>query len=172
MRDRDALFRGDPSILNKDPEQLKTMLREAVGERPEPPGSRQRLVRVARMFARRRVPFRHQGRALSGMDCIGLVICAATAIGLKLPDRSGYARDLQGRELEHAMDEHLIRLLRPEPGAVILLRFNDAKRHVALLGTHDMIHAWDRVGYVCRHDYADWFRDRTAAVYRIPGTWT
>lgn len=127
------------------------------------------LIAAARAYDR--VPFRHQGRTCSGIDCIGLIVCAARDAGLDLPDRHDYARDPYGDELERALDETLIRLVHPEPAAVGLVRFADSRRHVALLTPERMIHAWDLVGYVCEHAWHPWFQVRTVKFYRIPGLW-
>ena len=128
------------------------------------------MVLVAKEMARRKVPFAHQGRGLSGVDCIGLIVYAAYAAGIRnLPDRRDYPRDPIGRELEEALDDYCVRILKPELGAIALIRFMDRSRHVALLTPSQMIHAWDQVGVVCCHSYGDWFRSRTRKLYRLPG---
>jgi len=129
-----------------------------------------RMVRVAREMARCKIPFQHQGRSLAGVDCIGLIVCAAYAAGIRdLPDRRDYPRDPIGRELEQALDDYCIRILHPECGAIALIRFIDRSRHVALLTPRQMIHAWDKVGWVCCHHYGPWFQTRTTKLYRLPG---
>jgi len=139
---------------------------------PEPgaPIKIRRMIHVAREMARLKIPFQHQGRSLAGVDCIGLIVCAAYAAGIRdLPDRRDYPRDPIGRELERALDDYAIRILHPELGAIALIRFIDRARHVALLTPHDMIHAWDQVGYCCCHHYGRWFETRTTKLYRLPG---
>jgi cell wall-associated NlpC family hydrolase len=131
------------------------------------------LIAAARDYVEARVPFRHQGRSrTAGLDCIGLIVCAARDIGIALPDRHDYARDPRGDELEREMDATLIRIAEPEPAAVALIRFRDTKRHVALLTPKRVIHVWDLVGRACEHDYHRWFISRTARLYRIPGVIT
>jgi len=138
---------------------------------PRTPNKVRRMLQAAMEMARCKIPFAHQGRSLAGVDCIGLIVCAAYAAGIRdLPDRRDYPRDPIGRELEQALDAYCIRILRPEPGAIALIRFQDRARHTALLTPAQMVHAWDQVGYVCCHSYGMWFRDRTRKLYRLPGT--
>lgn len=136
---------------------------------PDNPATAEALIKAARRYAEARVPFRHQGRTPRGMDCIGLIVCAAHDIGLEVPDRRDYARDPHGDELERELDEALIRIRYPEPACVALIRFQDARRHVALLTPEHMIHVWDLAGRACEHAYNTWFATRTARLYRIPG---
>ncbi|MDF2367502.1 hypothetical protein [Sneathiella sp.] len=44
-------------------------------------------------------PWRHQGRSRSGVDCVGLVVLVARALGLEPEDVAGYARRRDGRAL-------------------------------------------------------------------------
>lgn len=129
--------------------------------------TREALITAARSYDR--VPFRHQGRTHKGLDCIGLIVCAARDIGIDLPDRHDYARDPKDDELERILDETLVPLIHPEPGAIALIRFQDSNRHIALLTPERMIHVWDQVGRVCEHAWHPWFQARTARLYRIPG---
>lgn len=43
------------------------------------------------------VPWRHQGRTRSGIDCVGLVVCVARALRLSDYDSTGYSRRAQGQ---------------------------------------------------------------------------
>jgi cell wall-associated NlpC family hydrolase len=48
------------------------------------------------------VPWRHQGRTRSGIDCVGLVVCVARALDLSDYDSTGYSRRAQGQAfVEH-----------------------------------------------------------------------
>jgi len=134
---------------------------------PDKVASAGELITAARAYDK--VPFRHQGRSRQGLDCIGLIVCAARDIGIDLPDRHDYARDPADDSLAHGMDEAMIPLVRPEPGAVALIRFANSVRHVALITPERMIHVWDLVGRVVEHGWHPWFQVRTARLYRIPG---
>jgi len=48
------------------------------------------------------VPWRHQGRTRSGIDCVGLVVRVAHALGVSDYDSTGYSRRAQGQAfVEH-----------------------------------------------------------------------
>ncbi len=49
------------------------------------------------------VPWRHQGRTLRGLDCIGLLVEVAKTLGVHYVDRTDYSRD----PTHHALLDHL-----------------------------------------------------------------
>jgi cell wall-associated NlpC family hydrolase len=63
------------------------------------------------------VPWRHQGRTRSGIDCVGLVVRVALALGVSDYDSTGYSRRAQGQAfVEHFrsnMDGVAIPVARP-----------------------------------------------------------
>lgn len=94
------------------------------------------------------VKWRHQGRTREGVDCVGLVVMVARALGLSDVDRTDYARQAADETLREIMREHLLEIpaASAAPGDVVLMRFG-AQRHVAILGDYvfgglSLIHAW------------------------------
>lgn len=116
-------------------------------------------------------PFVHQGRLPGiGLDCAGLAIATATALGLPVADRTDYGRNPSGGLLEAALDAQpcLRRILSaPQPGDILLMRFAGDPQHLAILAGATMIHAWSTVGKVCEHDFDAAWQRRVVRVYRF-----
>lgn len=125
-------------------------------------------------------PYAHQGRLPGvGLDCIGPLICASKALGLKDPgfDISDYSRQPDG-SLQPYLDAHLTRKPRSElvPGDVILNAFRiGAPQHIAVIvgerwGEWEMLHANSIVGRVMRERVPydrRWYR--FVQGYAVPG---
>jgi cell wall-associated NlpC family hydrolase len=84
------------------------------------PTNRDEVVAEARRWLG--VPWRHQGRTRAGVDCAGLVVMVARALGLADYDTFGYSRRAHGQAfVEHfraAMDG--IRVAEAELGDVLV----------------------------------------------------
>ena len=52
-------------------------------------------------------PWRHQGRSRAGVDCVGLIVLVARALGLEPEDVTGYARRQDGRTLLRHLHKQL-----------------------------------------------------------------
>ena len=116
------------------------------------------------------VPFLHQGRRRTGVDCIGLVIVTLQAVGRLPPDfeRTDYGRIPNRDELQQKIAAYCTRLEHPEPGCMLTLRWNRLAGHTALYTGETIIHAYQRIGYVVEHGYrGPWIR-RTDAAWRLP----
>src|SRR3546814_8670105 len=123
------------------------------------------------------VPFRHQGRAWHGVDCIGLASEVVRSLGCLPPDYeySVYTRTPQ----RDAMQTELLRLGAVpgsvEPGALVVCQWFSDPQHVAIVadGPHGLtlIHALADVGKVVEHRFdAAWQRlARRGGIYALPG---
>ncbi|HSX49945.1 MAG TPA: NlpC/P60 family protein [Cellvibrio sp.] len=118
-------------------------------------------------------PFRHQGRVPGlGLDCAGLGIVAAKAVGIEIKDFSGYPRLPFDGMLKKMFDEQ-INLKRVEkndasPGDVLLMRIEQAPQHVAILSYGGyMIHAYQGVGKVVEQRIDKLWSNKIVAVYRF-----
>ena len=118
-------------------------------------------------------PFRHQGRMPGiGLDCVGLLVCAARHQGLSTYDYPYYTALPE----DGLLDAHLMRAgLVPIdsggalPGDVAVFAFARRRQHAALLSDRGVIHADRRLGKVVEHGLAPHWCACLRAVYRFPG---
>lgn len=115
------------------------------------------------------VRFLHQGRSAAGLDCVGLVLVVAKALGaLSLDyDVKGY-----GLEPHPQLAEKLRAALLPSSvreGAVLLLKFAGQPRHLALCTGGTLIHAYKPRGAVIEHGFDMKWRKRVCGAYTLPG---
>lgn len=116
------------------------------------------------------VPFRHQGRDVAGIDCVGLPIVVGRALGIFPPefDTATYGRlptgDLIGRvretcrELPHAM-----------PGSLVVIAWVKNAAHVAICTGETLIHSYESVGGVVEHGYRGRWIRLTHSAWALPG---
>lgn len=112
----------------------------------------------------------HQGRARHGLDCVGLLIKAFAAYGIR--DVTDYSRDPSGGLLERHVREQFGSPVatgtrgRPadrallHPGDVVLMAFPHVVRHVGIVGDHpssglSLIHTSSDAKRVVEHALAD-----------------
>lgn len=137
------------------------------------------LVAAARSFIG--VPFRHQGRTINGMDCIGHLVLSFAAINKPLRNRVDYGRLPANAKLEAALSLHFGPPVAgpPQPADVVVLAWEDDPRyvglpcHVGIVAPHpeprigiSLIHCYAISGRVIEHGFsADWL-SRVVGVYR------
>ena len=115
-------------------------------------------------------PFRHQGRQVGvGLDCAGVAIHVARAIGVAHLDVSGYGRTPAHGQLEQALEDQpcLERVPSPydrQPGDLLLMRFARDPQHLAICAGETMIHGWESVGRCVEHPLDATWRRRIVAV--------
>lgn len=87
-------------------------------------------------------PWHHQARLQGvGVDCVGLVIGVARALGLVASDFdvAAYPRTPAGASLMHLVDLHLVRapIDAPlQPGQVVVVAFDTDPQHLGIIGTY------------------------------------
>lgn len=116
-------------------------------------------------------PFHHQARRKGvGVDCAGLVIGVAHALGVSEYDITGYGREPYKGLLTREVDQQLARIESPEPGAILLMRFAVEEQHLAILSNTDtLIHAYENAGRCVEHHFSDVWRARVVQSYVLPG---
>ena len=126
-------------------------------------------------------PFRHQGRIPGkALDCAGLVVTVAAAIGADYIDQQGYSRHPSDGLLEAALDNQpcLVRvaLADMQAGDVLLMHIAGDPQHLAIYAgfnqqaqSETIIHAEIRARKVCEHRLSDEWRGRIVRVYRFRG---
>lgn len=138
--------------------------------------SSEQIVAEARRW--RDTPFRHQGRVHGvGVDCAGLIVGVARALGVEVADRTDYARTPHADMLRQVVEVNCgapVAGPRPtddqlRPGDVLLMRFEAEPQHLALYCGQTIIHAYQRVGRVVEHRFAAVWRACVVAAYRFPG---
>jgi cell wall-associated NlpC family hydrolase len=116
------------------------------------------------------VPFRHQGRSRSGIDCVGLPIVVCQSLGLLPPsfDVANYGRTPSG-ELVTRLQQHCTRINAPVPGSLLVIAWTKQAAHVAICTGETMIHAYESVGRVTEHGYRGRWVRMTHSVWALPG---
>ena len=133
---------------------------------------RNEFVDIARQWIG--VPYRHQGRTRQGVDCIGLAIACAQALGLPVYDVDGYSRAPSGGMMRRLLKAHTdpMALSDIEPGDLLHMAFNEQPQHLAIVSNLQplrIIHADGLVGRVVEHGLDGQWRGRIRDAYRIRG---
>lgn len=122
---------------------------------------RNKIVEEARKYLG--VPWRHQGRAATGIDCCGLVIRVANDMGLSDYDTDAYARRTTGLKfMRHFLDAGMVRkdLSEVKIGDVVLTQDHSFPCHCGFVGERygrlTFIHAYARRKKVVEDYLADW----------------
>lgn len=119
-------------------------------------------------------PFVHQGRIPGvALDCAGLMVAVAQAIGAEYRDQAGYGRNPVNGLLEAALDDQpCLEAVSPasrQPGDILLMRFDSEPQHLAIFTGETIVHAYQHVGKVCEHRLARVWAARIVRVYRFRG---
>jgi hypothetical protein len=149
-----------------------------MGARPEVTGGQ--LLRAAIVAEARTwlgVPFRHQGRSRAGVDCAGLVIMVARALGLSSFDTRDYARRPDGHSLLATCrrEMHETDPAAAAAGDVFCLRIVEDPEHLAIAGDYfagglSLVHAYAaRPHQVIEQRLDPAWRARIIAAFRLPG---
>lgn len=99
-------------------------------------------------------PYRHQGR-LKGVsvDCAGLLVCVARALGLPALDMTGYARRPDGtlRDFVHGQTDPVAPGAQ-QAGDIVIFHWNNDPVHLGILTSpSSIIHAFAINRNVCEH---------------------
>lgn len=129
--------------------------------------SRDRFLAEARSWIG--VSWVHQGRTRHGVDCIGLLLVTAWALGLTDYDVRGYGRVPDGDFMRRECDRLMTRTDDPQAGDVLVMRFAREPQHVLIRTERGVLHAWAVPGRVVEVSMPDAWRRRIVAAYRVPG---
>jgi cell wall-associated NlpC family hydrolase len=119
--------------------------------------------------------FHHQGRVPNvGLDCAGVVVCAAAACGITLGDIQGYGRQPDGNALFKHCEANGRKVSRAEAqaGDVILMSFERDPQHLAVISEIEgdrirVIHAWLQARGTVENDIDQVWMDRIVAIFRL-----
>lgn len=128
---------------------------------------------VAAARAQIGTPFVHQGRIPGkALDCAGLLVTVAAAIGAEYVDVAGYSRIPTG-VLAGVMESQpcLVRIKVAEAtaGDVLVMRFAKEPQHLAVLAGGTIIHSHAAVRMCCEHAFDDTWRRRVVTAWRFIG---
>jgi cell wall-associated NlpC family hydrolase len=115
-------------------------------------------------------PFHAQGRLPGvGLDCIGVMVCAALACGIPIKDRTDYPLRANG-ELKKELEARLTRVYgAPQEGDILMMRWTGEPHHVAIyISENRIVHAYVGVGKCVVQTYNDYWREKVRGVYRFP----
>lgn len=115
-------------------------------------------------------PFAHQGRVKGvGVDCVGLVLGVAWALGLPYRDRIGYGRQVNPRELRSELNQQLIKIPRDQvrAGDIILVAFDREPSHLAIVTDTGVVHAAAIHRKVVEHRLDETLKARIRGAYRF-----
>lgn len=126
-------------------------------------------------------PWHHQARLRGvGVDCGGLVVGVAHALGLRLDDYPpGYGRQPDGHSLRAWIEARFTRISVMEEGCMPLMEWYAGRpQHVGILARvgddWGIVHAWAQMRQVVEHPLGAWeeriCRDEAGPLlYRLPG---
>lgn len=113
-------------------------------------------------------PFRHQGRIKGvGVDCAGLVVGVAQALGIEISDLSGYARTPSADGLRRHVEAQSVRVAEAQPGDVYLMRFEREPQHLGIASDIGIIHAFSAPGKCVEHGIDALWKSRIVGIYRF-----
>jgi NlpC/P60 family putative phage cell wall peptidase len=112
-------------------------------------------------------PFHHGARLKGvGVDCVGVVVGVARALGIAVEDRAAYPLRPDG-SLRPELDRQMLRVAEASTGDVLLMRFEGEPHHVAFFAGETLIHAYARVRRCLEQPFDDYWRAKVRGVYRF-----
>lgn len=137
--------------------------------------TRQDIVIEARRWVG--VPWRHQGRSQSGIDCAGLVVMVAHDLGLSEFDTTNYGRLPEGDRLLQICQDNLVQQPKTPlmPGQVVAMRFDGNTQHLGIIGTYpvegevSLIHSYANARKCTEHRLDTVWTNRIVEVFDFPG---
>ena len=118
---------------------------------------RQAIVAEARTWIR--TPFMHMGRVKHvGVDCVGLVLCTAAAVGIVAEDVKKYPRfPINGIFGEHVDKQTLpVDIIDLLPGDLMKFQWTYEPQHLAIITQVNpicIVHAYSQVGMCVETDF-------------------
>ena len=122
------------------------------------------------------VPYRHQGRNQSGLDCAGLIIVIAHMLGLSDKDTTAYSRRPNAEEFTAFMIEAGCTQLRNdglEHGDIVRLNTSGWPVHLGVYEIDDRGQEWYTHAYlphkkVTRDPFTDSVKRIVSSIWRFP----
>lgn len=119
-------------------------------------------------------PWRHRGRSITGVDCIGLICCIGDAFDIPYEDIDGYSRNPDGRFVNHVKQFMIYR--EPQvvaPGSAVVLRDQHQPCHIGIITEkHDrlyLLHASLAKRAVVEEEWDRFWASKLRCVLDFPG---
>ena len=135
--------------------------------------TRDELINSARSYLG--TPFHHQGRLPHvGLDCAGLVVCAASENGYAVDDVRGYANiPSQGLFTQSVMGHcDKINIDELQAGDLCMFAFTSEPQHIAIVSSVEplkIIHAYLQVNKVVENNLDGFWLKKLRGCYRLKG---
>lgn len=130
--------------------------------------ARTNIIREARLFIG--TPFKHQGRTIEGMDCVGLIIAVGHNLGLVNVDFTAYERSPQPGEFLDAISKYLVRTSEQKPGNILVLSLPLYPSHLAFYTKENtIVHASSSRGRVIENRLSKDWMGRIKSMWTFPG---
>lgn len=131
--------------------------------------TRQLFAQAARSYLG--TPFRHMGRTPRiGLDCVGVVVCAAREAGAPLDDFLGYGFPAAPGTLAAAARDRLDAIEVETAGAGDIAMFRSAGEspaHLCVMDGRLLIHACAHTGRVVEHPWSRAWERRLVGFWRL-----
>lgn len=112
----------------------------------------------------------HQGRIPGlGLDCAGVVVCAAREAGVDVVDVSSYSRSPSGFQLISALSRNCAPVYtEPERGDILAFAWDGEPQHLGIyVGNGMLIHAHLAARKVVKHALDSTWTNRITGAYRV-----
>ena len=117
-------------------------------------------------------PFHHQARVVGvGMDCIGLLVYAASRVGIRLQDCTQYKRKPDGKDLIDRLTKQLDPVNDAENGDILVfwIKRPHLPQHVAIKTDKGIIHTDASIGRVVEVPLESRWEKRLHSTFRFKG---
>lgn len=118
-------------------------------------------------------PFHHKGRAPGlGLDCVGLPLCAAWAMGIQMEDNLDYGHEPSSKFLRHMIADVNGLISRPldddQAGDILLMRYSKHPTHIAIRTFDGIVHAYAPMRRVVKMPLSDSINHLIVGRFRYP----
>ena len=115
-------------------------------------------------------PFHHAGRVKGvGTDCVGIVIGAANALGVSIPEYANYSRQVSSDALIAETAKYMHRVCTLGHGTILILRVRHRAQHMAVYDAtrNTIIHAFEQVGLVVENTFKRPFSNNVHSMWEV-----
>lgn len=138
--------------------------------------SRQYIVDFARSF--KGTPYKHQGRSVNGIDCVGILVLLGNELDVYHESERRYSRNPKSFGIKQEMEKILVKIDKKDIkyGDILLFRMITDPQHVGVVTEYSeqsfgIVHCYQSVGKVVEHRLNDKWIDRIVQAYKVSGVY-